>query len=446
MKYGIACTSLAIVLGVTAWPALSSLAADQTGQHNSLPRYTISALSTLGGTQSQGDGINNKGWVSGDANLSGDQTQHPTVWHDGVITDLGTLGGPNGASGFSFKNDRGLIAGFAQTDTPDPLGENWNIYCTYQESGGPVCDGTDFILGGFVWIDGVKIPLKTLGGNNAQAAAVNNRGQVVGWAETSTVDASCVAPQVLDFEAVIWNPSNHQVDELQPFPGDAVGGALAINDFGQVVGASGNCAPVSPASATHAVLWQNGSVISLGTLGGAFTNAAYDINNRSQVVGVSDLPGDTTAHAFFWENGKMRDLGTLPGDFFSVAFAINVKGQVVGQSCDQNGNCRAFIWQNGVMTDLNALVSQSSSLVLYVANDINDLGEIVGQAVNPVTGIAPAFLAMPTPAGESVEADAGQVGGNAGIKAKVVLPEKVLRSLQQPKGFRRFEVVPVAWK
>lgn len=191
------------------------------------------------------------------------------------------------------------------------------------------------------------------------------------------------------------------------------------------------------------MLWQNGSVISLGSLGGTYTNVAYDINNRSQVVGVSDLPGDTTAHAFFWEKGKMTDLGTLPGDFFSVAFAINGKGQVVGQSCDQNGNCRAFVWWNGVMTDLNALVSQSSSLYLYVANDINDLGEIVGQAVDPVTGIAPAFLATPTSAGEYDGAAAEQVSEAAGTKVKVVLPEKVLKSLQQRKGFRRFEFVPV---
>ena len=443
MKYGIARTSLAIVLAVALWPASASVAANQTQQDSELPRYSISTLSTLGGTQGQADGINNKGWISGDANLPGDQTEHPTVWRDGVIIDLGTFGGPNGASGFSFKNDRGLIAGFAQTETPDPLGENWNLYCTFQESGGPPCNGTDLILGAFVSTDGVKIPLATLGGNNANAAAVNNRGQVVGWAETSTVDASCVAPQVLDIEAVIWDPWNHQVHELKPFPGDVVSGAVAINDFGQVVGASGNCAPVSPAIGAHAVLWQNGSVISLGSLGGAFSNVAYDINNRSQVVGLSDLPGDTTAHAFFWENGKMTDLGTLPGDSFSVAFAINIKGQVVGQSCDQNGNCRAFIWHDGVMTDLNALVSKSSSLYLYVANDINDLGEIVGQAVDPVRGTAPAFLATPTSAGEYSEAAAAQVGENAATKVKVVLPEKILRSLQRT-GFRRFEVGPVA--
>jgi hypothetical protein len=47
-----------------------------------------------------------------------------------VLTDLGTLGGPNGAAGFPLKDKRGLIASFAQTPTPHPLGENWNYFCT----------------------------------------------------------------------------------------------------------------------------------------------------------------------------------------------------------------------------------------------------------------------------------------------------------------------------
>ena len=50
-----------------------------------------------------------------------------------VLTDLGTFGGRNGAAGFPLKENRGLIAGFAQTPTPHPLGENWNYFCTVTE-------------------------------------------------------------------------------------------------------------------------------------------------------------------------------------------------------------------------------------------------------------------------------------------------------------------------
>ena len=58
-------------------------------------RYSAIDLGTLGGSASNGfGGPNNRGWVTGDANLVGDQTEHGFLWRDGVMTDLGTLGGP----------------------------------------------------------------------------------------------------------------------------------------------------------------------------------------------------------------------------------------------------------------------------------------------------------------------------------------------------------------
>src|SRR5215472_992969 len=62
-------------------------------------RYVVVNLGTLGGTFSSAYGINNLGWVIGAANLAGDQTEHPVLWRDGSIIDLGTLGGENGAAG-----------------------------------------------------------------------------------------------------------------------------------------------------------------------------------------------------------------------------------------------------------------------------------------------------------------------------------------------------------
>jgi hypothetical protein len=40
------------------------------------------------------------------------------------MTDLGTLEGPNSAVDWPVKDDRGLIAGYAETSTPDPLGDD----------------------------------------------------------------------------------------------------------------------------------------------------------------------------------------------------------------------------------------------------------------------------------------------------------------------------------
>src|SRR5439155_20494428 len=61
-------------------------------------RYTVIDLGTLGGTSSAGWGINNKRWVYGVSSLPGDMQSRAFLWRWGVMTDLGTLGGPNSVS------------------------------------------------------------------------------------------------------------------------------------------------------------------------------------------------------------------------------------------------------------------------------------------------------------------------------------------------------------
>ena len=427
---------MALFIALLAPPRLS--AQDQQEQHNKQPHYSITDLGTLGGTSSNASGINSRGWSVGDANLTGDTTEHASLWRNGVITDLGTLGGRNSGVGYPAKtDDAGLITGDAQTSTIDPLGENWGLLFFCSPSGGS-CEGYQNLVLGFLWQNGVMTALPTLGGNNGVAlGGVNNRGQMVGYAENSIQDPNCAPPQVLDWEAVIWGPKQGEIQELPPLPGDSIGAAVGINDKGQVVGGSGVCGFPSFADSVHAVLWQNGSVIDLGSFGGVMNNGGLAINNRGQVVGLSDLPGDTTAHAFFWEDGLMTDLGTLPGDFFSIAQGINDDGQVVGQSCDANFNCRAFVWQNGVMTDLNTLIPPGSSSYLLAAEDINSEGEIVGSAFDQSNGETVGFLAIPGCDGDNNEAasSAPQIGTDP---PKVILPENVRQLLRQRRGFGRF--------
>ena len=86
--------------------------------------FQVENLPSLGGTVSRGNSIDNRGWVAGYSNLTGNQSRHATLWRDGSAVDLGTLGGPNSSVAWPVKNNRGLIAGISQTATPDPLGES----------------------------------------------------------------------------------------------------------------------------------------------------------------------------------------------------------------------------------------------------------------------------------------------------------------------------------
>ena len=413
------------------------LAAQESG---SIPnQYSVIDLGTLGGSASNGfGGVNSRGWVTGDANLAGDQTEHAFLWRDGVMTDVGTLGGLNSSVALPVKNDSGFVMGTAQTSTFDPLGEFWGaaFFCTNVN-----CQGWQNLELGLRWQNGVMTALPSLGGNNSAAFGINDGGQVVGIAETATQDPSCISPQVLDFEAVIWGPKPGQIQELPVFSGDSVAAAVAINDKGQVAGTSGICAvPTSFALGVHAVLWQHGTVTNLGGFGGVMNNSGLAINHAGQVVGISDLPGDTTAHAFFWRNGVMTDLGTLPGDVFSEANDINSKGQVVGISCDVNFNCRAFLWEKGVMTDLNALVAPDSSLYLTFGGGINDFGEIAGTAFDQNTGDTPAFLAIPCDS-EHADDEGCQAASQASVtitRPRAPLPENVREQLRQRMRFGRF--------
>jgi len=69
---------------------------------------------------------------------------------------------------------------------------------------------------------------------------------------------------------------------------------------------------------------------------------ATAINARGQVVGLS-VTSTGLQHAFLWERGTMIDLGTL-GGMFSGASAINDGGQVVGFSTTASGEEHAVLW------------------------------------------------------------------------------------------------------
>jgi probable HAF family extracellular repeat protein len=196
------------------------------------------------------------------------------------------------------------------------------------------------------------------GGEYSSASAINDAGEVAGASNTG----NAIVP-------FIWNPTSglHTVSLL---PGDNCGQGFGINKYGHLVGYS------SGPNGARAFLWAASTgARNLGSLPGGSYSRARQVNDSDEVVGTSASPaGD---RAVLWtKTGQVRDLGTLSGDTSSEAMAINNAGDVVGYSKGPGG-LRAFLWTQATgMQDLGVLPGGSSSR----AFDINDLGYVVGSS------------------------------------------------------------------
>jgi len=309
------------------------------------------------------------------------------TWRNGKITNLGNLPKGGYQSAAVSVNSWGEAVGVATNLVPDsssllPLNQNlWpGVPYSYQ-------------LRAFIWDpkNGMQ-DLGTLGtGTDAEATAINERGQVIGDSYTSSAPGVC--PSGIATGAFIWDRAHGMVD-LGNF-----GGTCTIpnnlNNSGQVVGFS----TVAGDNYQRGFLWNDGHLRNLrGSIGGKNTGAIA-INENGAAVGFAYLAGETTYHAALWRDVEhLTDLGTIGSDLCAFAQGINGQGQVVGDSlptdCSGDGASRAFLWENGSIADLNTLIPPNSSLYLIYAYTINERGEI---AVNglPANGPEQAALLIP---------------------------------------------------
>jgi probable HAF family extracellular repeat protein len=336
---------------------------------------TVTDLGSLGGADycSVPGGINANGEIVGNSEngevdpLTGLNKGRAVRWKDGEIKDLGTLGGYEGiAIGI---NDRGQVVGSATNAIPDPIG----------------CLGPGAQCRAFLWQGGVMQDLGTLGGPDAFAILINERGQVAGASYTNSVPVT---------DPFLWE--NGKMTDLGTF-GGTFGYPLALNNKGQVVGQSNLAGDLT----AHPFLWpgKDGKMLDLGTLGGSY-GTANAINEAGEIVGYASNAGDQDFLAFFWRNGVLTNLGTVGGDPCSTANAINSRRQVVGISfADCNAVRHAFLWENGSMVDLNTLIPPGPGVQLNLAEAINDRGEIAVNGDPPGCGVVEqcghAYLLIP---------------------------------------------------
>lgn len=244
----------------------------------------ITDLGTLGGNDSQALGINDLDQVVG-RSLNASGQPHAYLWDNGVMTDLAA--GSSGSSEARGINGAGTVVGITGRFP-------------------------------FIWQNGAMSVLPTIQGNGGVADAINAAGDVAG--SSWNADFSAMDP-------VMW--TGGQLIDLGG--GASYAEALALNNLGQVVGyrqfSNGEI---------HAVLWDHGTVTDLGGFGGTWSMAT-GINDAGMITGWASVGSTGLNHAWSWSAGVLTDLGVESNTFNSLAYGINRAGQIAGNAGHDGG-------------------------------------------------------------------------------------------------------------
>lgn len=185
---------------------------------------------------------------------------------------------------------------------------------------------------------------------------------------------------------------------ITPLPGFGSIG-YAINAAGVAVGST------SVDSIDKAAVFQNdvtlldlqGVPLPTPPRGGSFWSRASSINTGGQIVGNIQLVSGSpfkTSWAFLHAKGAATPLNGL-GGFETTANDINDLGIIVGSATTTEGATHAVIFEGTTAVDLNTrITSGGDGWVLESAKALNNGGEIVGQGLK--NGQVRAFLLKPS--------------------------------------------------
>ena len=240
--------------------------------------------------------------------------------NEGRPTDLGTLkSDSNGMSKAQGINQNGEIVGWADTDSGKPHA--------------------------FLYSNGIMREISEL---HSDANAITNDGLITGWLRT---DANANA------QAFLCSGGKTQL--LESLGSDLSCEGMDLNEHGIVCGWT----HTKPGDATHAVIWKQGKLIDIGTLGGD-KSSAHGINIENEVVGWSRTrkDDDRETHAFLWIGDHMIDMNPT-GWIHSVANDINDNGWIVGRGTNANGERRGFVLKRVGRVNESSLDAITSELV-----------------------------------------------------------------------------------
>jgi probable HAF family extracellular repeat protein len=306
----------------------------------------------------------------------------PVIHHTYTLIDMGTFGGPQTYPDINFSvqtlSAGGVLAGCSETALPNPKYPNGNPFLF------PPPEPDPYIVHAFKYSNGIVTDLGALPGANSSCAFwTSDNGLIAGASENGQIDPLTGWPEI---EAVLWRNG-------QMIPLGTLGGyesfPVSINNRGQVTGIATNAVPddlFGFGTQVRAFLWQGGVMRDIGTLGGP---DAYGIivNDRGRVLGFS-LTADLGGDAFLWQNGAFTDIPDMIGGTEINPFFMNNQAMVIGNASVVDDQVfHPFFWQNGVMHDIGTFGGTDGEAVW-----VNQNGQVVGTANFAGDAIHHAFL------------------------------------------------------
>ena len=240
------------------------------------------------------------------------------AWQDGVMSELPTLGGYDGYA--AGVNNQGRVVGWAENTVHDPT-----------------CSGSQVLqFEAVIW--GPRLNQMTQlpplpPDPDSAATAINDKDQVVGISGLCSVAVGGASAE----HALLWE--NGVPVDLGNIGGQAWNTPVALNNRGQIVGFANTSgdenAPLSPT----AFIWTKASGMkSIAPYATDTNDIAFDVNEKGQIVGQSFNANSGASRAFFWQDNTLSDLNTLviqpTSLYLTLAQGINDAGEIAGTAID----------------------------------------------------------------------------------------------------------------
>ena len=262
-----------------------------------------------GDIESLANGVSNNGEVVGESISQAPVRNHAFAWtSSGGLQSLGPLAGDYDSVAYGVNNT-GQVVGYSVGDGPEHA-VLWTASGVVQNL--PALSTTNPIF-------------------NADALSINNNG---------------VAAGVSGYEACIW--TNGSVQGLGYLPGGNQSEATGINDLGQVVGEA-----TTSTGAVDVCVWSSGSGMrDLGNLPGLSylsdtVNDQIAINNLGEIVAYRGSLSSSETWVWTSNSGWVNLSQSLDssGNGWSlwIATGINDSGQIVGAGFDPYGGYEAVL-------------------------------------------------------------------------------------------------------